>query len=128
MAKERILVVDDEKDIVEIIRELLEAEGYKTLAAYDGQEALDQLQRHRVDGIVLDIKMPVLDGIGVIERVRAEAAIKDLPVVVLTATQVIREAQEQLKKLKVNAWLSKPFEPDELIAAVAKVLKRGLTL
>ena len=122
--KKLILVVDDEKDIVEIVRDLLEGEGYQILSAYDGQEALDQLQRHRIDGVVLDIKMPVLDGMRVIERMRADAKIKDLPVVVLTATQVIREAQEQFKKLKVDAWLSKPFEPNELLSAVAKVLKK----
>ena len=124
MAKKRILVVDDERDIVEIVRELLEGEGYETFPAYDGVEALEAAKTGRPDGIVMDIKMPGLDGIEVIRRLRADPTLFSTPVVVLTATQVIRESSEQFQQLNVHRWISKPFEPEDLIRAVAGAVKK----
>ncbi len=118
MAPKRVLVVDDERDIAEIVSELLEGEGFQTLRAYDGQEALDALERHHPDAVVMDIKMPVIDGLEAIRRVRKNPALRSTPIVVLTATRVIRELEEEFHQLKVHSWLSKPFEPDQLVAAV----------
>lgn len=122
MERKEILVVDDERDIVEIVCELLEDAGFATVPAYDGQEALEAIAKRRPDGVVLDIKMPVLDGIGVIKHLRRDPALAAMPVVVLTATRVIQDLKEQFKKLQVAAWLSKPFEPEELVAVVKQVL------
>lgn len=117
-----ILVADDEKDIVEIVREVLEDAGFATMEAYDGQQALEAIAQKRPDALVLDIKMPVVDGIEVIRRLRADSGLSSIPVVVLTATQVIHESREQFRQLGVSSWLSKPFEPQELVAAVKKAL------
>lgn len=123
MSKQRILVVDDERDIVEIIREILEGEGYSTLPAYDGQEALGLIGREPVHLVVLDIKMPVIDGFGVIETLRAIPSLAKIPIVVLTATQMIQDIVDRLRKFNVQVCLAKPFEPKELLSAVAKALK-----
>ncbi len=125
MAGPLILVVDDEKDIVEIICDLLAAEGFRTRAAYDGQQALEEIARQRPDAVILDIKMPVLDGLEVIRRIRAEPSTASLPIVVLTATQVIQELQDRFRELRVATWISKPFEPEDLLATVKHALKRA---
>ena len=120
-----VLVVDDEKDIAEIVSELLQGEGYRTAEAYDGRQALEALRRQRPDGVVMDIKMPVLDGLEVIRRARADPALASLPIVVLTATRVVEELEEEFRQLKVRHWITKPFEPEELVRTVAEALKES---
>lgn len=122
MSKKLILVVDDEKDIVEIVCEILQDAGFETEQAYDGQQALEAVALKRPDGIVLDIKMPVIDGLEVIRRLRQDPQHHAIPVVVLTATQVIQEMKEKFEKLRVARWLSKPFEPEVLVAAVKEAV------
>ena len=123
MAGKLILVVDDERDIAEIVSELLQGEGYRTTLAYDGQEALTALRKHRPDAVVLDLKMPVLDGIQVLRQMRADASMKATPVVVLTATRVIDELKQEFQQLHVHTWISKPFEPEEMLRSVTQALK-----
>ena len=125
MRKKRILVVDDERDIVEILCELLEGEGYSTVAAYDGEQALERIGQEPIHLIVLDIKMPVIDGFGVIETLRAIPSLAAIPIVVLTATQMIQDIMDRLRKFDIQICLSKPFEPKDLLNAVAKALKSG---
>ncbi|MBI3317946.1 MAG: response regulator [Candidatus Omnitrophica bacterium] len=120
-----ILVVDDERDIVEIISELLRGEGYSTLSAYDGEEALESIRRNRPQAVILDIKMPGMDGLQVIEKLKADPELKKTPIIVVTATQVISELRERFQQLQVNRWIAKPFEPEDLLAAVAQTLKAG---
>ena len=119
----KILVVDDERDIVEIVCELLHDKGYETITAYDGKQAIAMAKQHKPDGIVLDIKMPVIDGIGVIKFVRSSPELAATPVIVLTATQFVPDAREQFKNLNVHTWMAKPFEPDELTAAVIRAVE-----
>ncbi len=125
MDKKRILVVDDEKDIVEIICDLLKGDGYRTLAAYDGDQALQMIGREPPDLVILDIKMPVVDGFAVIETVRAIPSLVSTPIIVLTATQIIQEVEDRLKNFNIQTCISKPFEPTELLAAVKRGLEKG---
>lgn len=125
MPKELILVVDDDKDIAEIVAEFLEGEGYRTVRAHDGGEALEAIERHHPDAIVLDIKMPVMDGVQVIQRLRAHPTLASTPVVVLTATRVIDDLEKQFNRLNVHRWISKPFEAKELIRTVTTALREG---
>ena len=120
-----ILVVDDERDIVEIVREILEDKGFRTLGAYNGQEAIDTLRQKQPNAIVLDLKMPMVDGIGVIQFLRSSSSLAKTPVIVLTATQVVQEAREQFRQLGVFRWMTKPFEPEELCAVVAEAVAGG---
>ena len=123
MAGKLILVVDDEKDIAEIVSDLLRGEGFETAMAYDGQEALTALRRLQPDAVVLDLKMPVMDGLQVLRHMRADPSLQTIPVVILTATRVIEDLQQELQQLLVHHCISKPFEPEELVRCVTEVLK-----
>ncbi len=120
----RILICDDEKDIVEALRIYLEAEGYETLAAYNGREALELLRREEVQLLLLDVMMPELDGISALAALRAES---NVPVILLTAKS---EDTDKVLGLNVGAddYMTKPFNPVELCARVRSQLRRYLQL
>jgi|SRR5579875_365754 len=116
---ERILVVDDEPTIREVVERYLQREGYRTLTAADGAEALDQAAD--ADLIVLDLMLPKIDGIEVFRRVRSDS---NVPVIMLTAKS---EEIDKLLGLRLGAddYLTKPFSPAELVARVQAVLRRA---
>ena len=124
MGKKQILVVDDELDIVEIICEILQGAGYETFSATDGQQALEAMAHRKPDLVVLDIKMPVLDGISVIQQMRNDPSLAKVPVVVVTATQFLIGFQDQHRALAISGCVAKPFEPEEILSAVGKALER----
>ena len=120
MAKETILVVDDEKNIVELARLYLESEGYVVESAYDGAEALAKIRSLRPALVVLDLMLPKIDGWEVCRRVRATS---DVPIIMLTARS---EDVDKIVGLELGAddYLTKPFNPRELVARVRAVLRR----
>ena len=119
-----ILICDDEKDIVAALKIYLEAEGYRTLAAYSGAEALDILAREDVQLVLLDIMMPVMDGITAMAKLRQTS---NVPVILLTAKS---EDTDKVLGLNVGAddYITKPFNPVELLARVRSQLRRYLQL
>lgn len=119
-----ILICDDEKDIVSALEIYLRAEGYDTLAAYNGREALDILRNREVQLVLLDIMMPELDGISVLTCIRQES---NIPVILLTAKS---EDTDKVLGLNVGAddYITKPFNPLELLARVRSQLRRYLQL
>ena len=120
MEEEKILVVDDNKEIVYSISELLKYEGYETLKAYDGMEALDIMERENVDLILLDVMMPRMDGWQVCREVRQSSKV---PIIMLTARG--DERDELLGfELGVDEYISKPFSPKILVARVEAILRR----
>jgi DNA-binding response OmpR family regulator len=119
-----VLAVDDEEDILEIIRVNLELDGHRVLLAHDGQEALDQVNRHRPDLVLLDVMMPGMDGWEVLTRLKADADtdMSEVPVLMLTA----RTADEDRVRGGIEGairYLTKPFLPVELCAEVASALE-----
>ena len=121
--KRTILVVDDEKDIRELVRFHLEQEGYTVREAESGEEALQRVTAERPALVVLDIMLPDTDGIEVCRRLRATAATASVPIVMLTAkaTEV-----DRVLGLEIGAddYITKPFSPRELVARVRAVLRR----
>ncbi|HET9136323.1 MAG TPA: response regulator transcription factor [Candidatus Kapabacteria bacterium] len=118
-----VLVVDDEKDIRDLLAYNLSKEGFAILTAADGNEALKALDEHPVALVVLDIMMPGLDGFEVCKRIRATDAIKNLPVIFLTA----RSAEvDQIVGLELGAddYIQKPVSPRVLVARVKSILRR----
>jgi DNA-binding response OmpR family regulator len=115
-----ILVVDDEKKIVDLVSLYLKKEGYKVLAAYDGLEALAVARRDHPDLIVLDLLLPELDGREVCQVLRGESQV---PIIMLTALSM---DEDKLLGLDLGAddYLTKPFNPRELVARVRAVLRR----
>jgi len=115
-----ILVVDDEKHIVELAKLYLENEGYTVEGAYDGQEALDKAGALRPALIVLDLMLPEVDGFEVCRRIRKEG---DTPILMLTARS---DDVDKIVGLELGAddYLTKPFNPRELVARVKAILRR----
>lgn len=124
MADTIILICDDEKDIVSALKIYLEAEGYRTLAAYDGQQALELLESNSVQLVLMDVMMPRMDGITAIARLREQ---HNLPVILLTAKG---EDTDKVLGLNVGAddYVVKPFNPVELLARVRSQLRRYMRL
>ncbi|WP_255306387.1 response regulator [Streptomyces sp. Wb2n-11] len=118
----RVLVVDDNKVIRQLIRVNLELEGFEVVTAADGAECLDVVHRVRPDVVTLDVVMPRLDGMRTAARLREDPRTSRLPVVIISAcTQY--EVESGLAA-GVDAFLSKPFEPAELVRVVRQLLHR----
>ena len=119
-----ILVVDDDREIVDSIGIFLSGEGYKVLKAYDGIEALDILSENEVHLMILDIMMPKLDGIKTLMKLRES---RNIPVILLSAKS---EDADKILGLTAGAddYVTKPFNPSELVARVKSQLRRYTTL
>ena len=120
MSKETVLVVDDNKEIVFSISELLRCEGYDTLQAYDGMEALKMVEEHKIDLILLDVMMPRMNGLSALMKLREKFKI---PVLILSAKT---EESDKVSGLILGAddYIEKPYNPTELIARVKAHLRR----
>ncbi len=115
-----ILVCDDEKDIVSALRIYLESDGYKVFAAFNGQEAVDVFQQNDIHLILMDIMMPVMDGIAAMVKLRETS---NVPVILLTAKS---EDTDKILGLNVGAddYITKPFNPVEMLARVRSQIRR----
>ncbi|HJS94296.1 MAG TPA: response regulator [Solirubrobacteraceae bacterium] len=118
-----ILVADDEEDLRELVTYRLTRSGYRVIGAGDGQEALKLAAERTPDLMVLDVMMPKLDGYELTRRVRAEAALRSIPVILLTARSQESDIDRGFE-VGADDYLKKPFNPDELVARVRAVLGR----
>jgi DNA-binding response OmpR family regulator len=117
----KILLVDDEPEILEICRDYLKASGYEVLTAKDGVQGLSFARREKPDLVVLDLMMPEMDGLDMCRTIRRES---NVPIIILTARV---EETDKLIGLELGAddYMTKPFSPRELVARVKVVLRRG---
>jgi two-component system, OmpR family, response regulator MtrA len=118
-----ILVADDEEDLRELVTYRLTRSGYRVIGAGDGQEAFELAAERTPDLMVLDVMMPKLDGYELTRRVRAEAALRSIPVILLTARSQESDIDRGFE-VGADDCLKKPFNPDELVARVRAVLGR----
>jgi len=120
LSNKKILIVDDEPKIVDLVRAYLEKDGYKTLVAYDGKTALELARREKPALIVLDLMLPEVSGLDVCRQLRATSTV---PIIMLTARD---EESDKLIGLELGAddYVTKPFSPKELVARVRAVLRR----
>ena len=123
MRKSTLLVIEDDPDIVELLRYNLEREGYRVLVATDGERGLGDAARHQPDLALLDLMLPGLDGLEVLKRMRSQDGTRGIPVLVLTAKS---EETDVVIGLEMGAddYLTKPFSPRELVARVRALLRR----
>jgi CheY-like chemotaxis protein len=119
-----VLVVDDSKVIRDLIAVNLELEGYDVLRAADGLEALELVAAQRPDVITVDVVMPGLDGFEMVERLRADPTTADIPVIAVTGRASAAD-RERGEEVGVDVYLTKPFEPAELVDAVARLIAHG---
>jgi two-component system phosphate regulon response regulator PhoB len=124
MSKETLLVVDDEEDILELVRFNLSREGFNILAATSGEEAWQMLKTQQIDLLVLDLMLPGMDGLELARRIKNEDATRKVPIVMLSAKGEEADIVTGLE-LGADDYVTKPFSPRILIARVRAVLRRG---
>ncbi len=124
MSKQRILVVDDDKSIVKVVRSYLEQAGYEVRIAYDGTTALQTLRNEKPDLLVLDLMLPVRDGWEITRLVSSDATLGTIPIIMLTARV---EDADKIVGLELGAddYITKPFNAREIVARVRALLRRA---
>jgi DNA-binding response OmpR family regulator len=121
---QRILVVDDDREIVRLLRAYLEQSGYQVLVAYDGETALHALRRESPDLVILDLMLPDRNGLDVTQTVRRDTSLAAMPIIMLTARV---DDHDKIVGLELGAddYVTKPFNPSELMARIRAVLRRA---
>lgn len=122
--KEKILIVEDEKDIIKMLEYNLKKEGFRTVSAYDGEDALDLANREHPDLILLDLMLPGIYGLEVCKELKKEQKTASIPIIMLTAKT---QESDKIVGLELGAddYVTKPFSPRELIARIKAVIRRG---
>jgi two-component system, chemotaxis family, chemotaxis protein CheY len=116
-----IATVDDSASIRQMVTFTLKGAGYEVIEAVDGQDAVSKLNGKRVDLVLTDLNMPNMNGIELIRTLRAQAAFKFTPMVLLT-TESQAEKKQEGKKAGATGWIVKPFQPEKLLAVVKKLV------
>jgi CheY-like chemotaxis protein len=122
MVKKKVMIVDDEENLIVLVKTLLEQEGYEVITAIDGKECLDKLKTVKPDLILLDMMMPGMSGREVCEKIRGNPKTKNLKVAFLTVARFSETGKGVLKKMNVLDYITKPFDNDDLIRRVKKLL------
>src|SRR3989338_3510951 len=121
MNKKKIMIVDDEPDILKTLKMFFEGEGFEVVTASDGTEALEMIHRDQPDIVVLDIMLPKTDGYKVCRMLKFDKKYSRLPVIIFTAKA--QDADERMaKEVRADAYLIKPFHPDILLAKIKELL------
>jgi CheY-like chemotaxis protein len=124
--KYRVLVADDEPEVVDLVRMMLQMEGgYTILSAEDGQETLDRARTDRPDLILLDVRMPKMSGLTVLDHLHADPLTASIPVIMLSVVTTYPDVRRALERGAI-AYLAKPFELREMTRLVARVLAMDL--
>ena len=118
----KILVVDDEPDILTVVVFRLKKLGHQVLSAINGKDALALIKAEKPDLIVLDYKLPDMNGIDIGRAVRADPAVRNTPIILLSASSGKDLTVEAYKNAAINEYIRKPFDPEELLACVKKYL------
>ena len=117
----KLLVVDDEKEVVELLRDKLVKSGYEVAVAYDGEEALSKVASEKPDVVLLDLRLPKLDGFEVIKQVREKYKDRWMPIIVVSANTDI-EALKQCYGLEADHYLTKPCDMEKILRGVETMI------
>ena len=120
--KKKILIVDDERDIVKALMIRLQANGYGVVSAFDGAQGIFMAHKENPDLIILDIRMPAGDGFSVAERLRKSADTSQMPIIFLTGSPE-SNSQQRAQDLGARFYIKKPYDPEELLDAVKRALE-----
>jgi len=121
--RKRVLIVDDEPDILKTVIFRLKKAGYQVITARDGKTALELAREERPDLILLDVRLPVMDGCDVCQSLKSDDNFKKIPVIFLTAS-VADKIADKTKASGANDYIIKPFEPEELLDKVKNILDK----
>lgn len=122
MAK-KVLVVDDEPEMVEMIKMRMEQNGYKVLSALSGEDCIKIAEKEHPDAILLDVLLPGISGFEVCRRLKQNKTTKDIPVIMVTAL-IGEDAEAKGLERGANYFISKPFNPDELLSEVKTAIEK----
>jgi DNA-binding response OmpR family regulator len=122
MTPKKILIVDDERDIVKALMIRLQANGYQVVAAFDGAQGVFTAHKEKPDLIILDIRMPAEDGFSVAERLRESAQTMTIPIIFLTGSPE-RNSEQRAQDLGARFYIKKPYDPEELLDAVKRAME-----
>ena len=117
----KILVVEDTEDNRQILRDLLSMAGYETVEANDGAEGVAKAAEHKPDLILMDIQMPVMDGYEATRRIKADPALKSIPIIAVTSYALSGD-EEKTRAAGCDGYIAKPFSPRQMLAKVREVL------
>jgi len=120
----RILIVEDQEDNRKILRDLLRSAGYEPLEAVTGEEGLTLAETHRPDLILMDIQLPGLDGYEATRRIKANPALRHIPVIAVTSYALSGD-DVKAREAGCDAYVTKPFSPRALLATIRQVLPAG---
>ena len=118
-----ILVVEDQEDNRQILRDLLTSAGYEMMEAENGQEALDAVAKQRPDLILMDIQLPVMDGYEATRRLKGNPAYKDIPIIVVTSYALSGD-EGKARDAGCDAYVTKPYSPRQLLAKIREFLPK----
>ena len=121
---QRILFIEDEPEMIDLIRLILSRRGYEVQGANGGKEGIELVRREKPDLVLLDLMMPDMDGWEVYQQMKADEATRDIPVIVVTAKAQSIDKVLGLHIAKVDDYIAKPFSPQELLTSVEEVLER----
>jgi two-component system response regulator VicR len=122
--KKKVLCIEDEPEMIDLIKLILERKGFEVVGAVGGAEGLEVIRREMPDLILLDLMMPGVDGWEVFRQIRADEKLKPIPVIVVTAKAQSIDKVLGLHIAKVDDYVTKPFGPQELLNSVNKVLAK----
>lgn len=120
--KKRILCIEDEAEMIELMRLVLEREGFEVTGAMGGEQGLKAMRQEKPDLILLDLMMPGIDGWEVYRQMRADKELTEIPVIIVTAKAQSIDKVLGLQVAKVADYITKPFGPKELIGSIERVL------
>ncbi len=120
----RVVCIEDEPEMIDLVRMILSRRGFDVFGAPSGQEGLQMIEHMRPDLVLLDLMMPDMDGWEVYQRMKANSALKHIPVIVVTAKAQSIDKMLGLHIAKVDDYITKPFGPAELLNSIEKVLAR----
>lgn len=122
----RVLIVEDERHIIESLTFVLESEGFEVASELDGEAGLRRLRADRPDVLVLDLMMPKMNGLEVLKAIKADAALRTLPVVVLTA-KGRQQDRRMAEEIGVDTFMTKPFSNRDVVEAVRRLARAAST-
>lgn len=122
---QKVVYVEDDPEMIDLVRLILARKGYEVIGATSGQEGLTLIRQTLPAAILLDLMMPEMDGWEVYQQIKADEAIREIPVIIITARAQSIDRVLGLHIAKVADYLTKPFSPQELIDSLERVLRKG---
>jgi CheY-like chemotaxis protein len=122
LAKKKILFVDDQENLLELVRGVLEPEGYEVITVNSGMKALEKLKKVRPDLILMDVMMPGMTGKETVKKIRQDPEMADVKIAFLTVTRSVGFEAKALRELGIADYITKPFDSDDLVVRVKKML------